>query len=76
MSSLSSLGSALGSADGLLSSTSSQASSNGSLSSTVSDFTTGSSVIDTVLSPLLDLIGEVGFALRIADALSFLTHLF
>ena len=75
MSSLSSLGSALGSTGGLLSSTSSEGSSNGSLSSTVADFTTGSSVIDTVLSPLLEFVGEVGFALRIADALSFLSNL-
>lgn len=76
MSSLSSLGSALGSSDGLLSSTSSEGSSNGSLSSTVADFDTGSSVIDTVLSPILKLVGELGFALRIADSLSFLTDLF
>lgn len=76
MSSLSSFGSALGSADGALSSASSQGSSDGSHSSTVADFNTGSSVIDTVLSPLLELVGEVGFALRIADTLSFLSNLF
>lgn len=52
-----------------MSSLSSLGSSDGSLSSAAGDFATGSSLIDSTLSPLLDFVGQIGFVLRIADAL-------